>query len=303
MIYNEKVVALDKLLSVFEASEGSINMYYGKIGNGKTYSATSDILDYLAQGKVVYANWKIKVEDFDDRKSFFHILKNIILNRSSFFLIPCNKNLYYFDIDEGVIDYTGKVIKSFNGEMSEFISWASALTDCHIFFDEGQDLFDSYEGTKFSKSKRRLILHTRHYKRSLNIISQRFNAIQVSARGNVSRFFKCVKYLDWGFVKMFARYEFQEMKGEEPNEDAEPDSVKKYWGSKRVYNAYNTSYLADGTLPSQTVHYEAFLFDFKGKMQLLKEYIDSIVKPIKLWSIESFRSLKARKDVFLRQIR
>jgi len=34
-----------ELLDLFEPDEGSVNMYYGRIGHGKTYSATSDILD------------------------------------------------------------------------------------------------------------------------------------------------------------------------------------------------------------------------------------------------------------------
>ena len=228
----------------------------------------------LSRGAVVYANWKIKVEDFDDRKSLFHILKNIIVGQSTFYKIPCSKILYYWTIDDGLFDYEGKKLRDFNGDVAEFISWASELTDCHIFADEGQWIFDSYEQTKFSKQKRKMILHTRHYRRSLNVISQRFNAIHVSMRGNVSRFFKCVKLYDWGFIRMFARYEFQEMEGEEPAENGDPESVKKYWGSKKIYNAYNSCYLADGVVPSQTVNFEAYEFNSYGRYKLLMEWLD-----------------------------
>jgi len=248
-------VLTDDLLDVFEASEGSINMYYGKIGNGKTYAATSDILDLLKQGKVVYANWHIQVEDFDDRKSLFLTIVNILLFKKRFYKIPCAKNLHYFDPEQ------------FNstGELTE---WLSSLNDCHIFFDEGQDMFDSYEGTKFAKSKRRLILHTRHYHRTLNIISQRPTAIQVSARGNVNRFYKCVKLASWPWIR-FARYEFQEMAGETVDEEAEPESVKTYWGSNRVFKAYNTDYLAQGIPKSQQVFFEAFDLNFGDKLRLI----------------------------------
>jgi len=242
----------DDLVDVFEASEGSINMYYGLIGNGKTYSATSDVLDLLRQGKVVYANWKIEVEDFDDRESWVMILRNILFFQKRFYHIPCSENLHFFDPEQ------------FNSTF-ELVEWLSNLNDCHIFFDEGQDMFDSYEGTRFSKAKRRLILHTRHYHRTLNIISQRPTAIQVSARGNVNRFYKCVKLASWPWVR-FARYEFQEMTGETVNENAEPISVKRYWANNRVFNAYNTDYLADGIPKSQATFFTAYDLTFIEKI-------------------------------------
>lgn len=258
-------VLTDDLVDVFRASEGSINMYYGMIGNGKTYAATADILDLLKQGKVVYANWHIEVEDFDDRDSMLMTIGNILLFRKRFFKIPCAQNLYYFDPEQ----FSSTV---------ELVEWLSGLNDCHIFFDEGQDMFDSYEGTKFSKHKRRLILHTRHYHRTLNIISQRPTAIQVSARGNVNRFFKCKKIATWPWVR-FARYEFQEMKGETVDEEAEPVSVKTYYGNKRVFKAYNTDYLAQGIAKSQEVNFEAFDLTSKEKMQLLLRNVNRLFKP------------------------
>ena len=256
-----KVLSHD-LLDVFTASEGSINMYYGLIGNGKTYSATSDILDLLKQGKVVYANWKIIVPDFDDRKSLWFLIKNTILFRKRFYKIPCSQNLHFFDPE--TFSSTG-----------ELVEWLSSLNDCHIFFDEGQDMFDSYEGTRFSKAKRRLILHTRHYHRTLNIISQRPTAIQVSARGNVNRFYKCVKLASWPWPR-FARYEFQEMSGETVDETVDPISRKSYWGSSSVFNAYNTDYLAEGIPKSQAVFFEAYDLNFKEKLKALFVFFRSL---------------------------
>jgi len=171
MSYVGKKVISDELIDVFEASEGSINLYYGLIGHGKTYSATADILQLLKQGKVVYCNWKINVSDFDDRDSLLISFINLLIGRKRYYHIPCSKNLHYFSADED----------RFENHLN-LVEWLSSLNECHIFFDEGQDMFDSYEGTKFSKLKRRLILHTRHYHRVLNIITQRPTAIQVSAR-------------------------------------------------------------------------------------------------------------------------
>jgi len=257
-----KSVPIDDLIDVFAASEGAINMYYGLIGNGKTYAATSDILDLLKQGKVVYCNWRIVVENFDDRENFWMILRNWLFFRKRFYKIPCSENLHFFDPDSF----------STTGELTE---WLSGLNDCHVFFDEGQDMFDSYEGTKFAKSKRRLILHTRHYHRTLNIISQRPTAIQVSARGNVNRFYKCVKLASWPWPR-FARYEFQEMSGETVNEAVDPISKKTYWGSKRVFGAYNTDYLAEGIPKSQKVFFEAFDLSFKDRTLAFGHFFQQI---------------------------
>jgi len=146
------------------------------------------------------------------------------------------------------------------------------LTDCEVFIDEGQWIFDSYEGTKFSKAKRRLILHTRHLNRSLNIISQRTQAIQVSARGQVNRFFKCEKKLSWPIL-VFKRTEFQEMKDNDVDEMSEPASEKTYIASKRVMEAYNTKYLRGGIATSQEVYFEAFEFDLKNRIKLAFSYL------------------------------
>jgi len=254
MELGKKVLTQD-LVDVFSASEGSINMYYGKIGNGKTYSATSDILDLLNQGKVVYANWHMVVDDFDDRESLVMLIMNTLLFRKRFYKIPCSKNLHFFDPE--TFDSTGALVE-----------WLSGLNDCHIFFDEGQDMFDSYEGTRFSKAKRRLILHTRHYHRTLNIISQRPTAIQVSARGNVNRFYKCEKLASWPWIR-FCRPEFQQMVGDTVDETADPVSLKTYWAKKSVFEAYNTDYLAQGIPKSQRVYFEAFDLRFVERARLL----------------------------------
>lgn len=244
-----------ELVDLFQSEEGSINLYYGLIGQGKTYAATADILELLTQGKVVYCNWHINVDDFDDRETFWIAFRNFLFFRPLYLKIPCKDNLHYFDPS------------TFNNN-EEMMEWLSNLNDCYIFFDEGQDIFDSYEGTKTSKLKRRVILHTRHYHRTLNIITQRPTAITVSARGNVNRFYKCEKIASWPWVR-FARTEFQEMKSETVDELSEPVSVKTYWASDRVFRAYNTDYISQGIEKSQVVNFEAFYLTFFDRLQVL----------------------------------
>jgi len=242
-------VAKELLLDLFEPDEGSVNFYYGRIGNGKTYSATADILDYLSQGRVVYANWHIDFDGFDERKSFPHVFFKFLGFRKRFYSFP-KENLHYFSPDDVDIKFLG------------------ALTDCEVFVDEGQWIFDSYKGTDFSVEKRKLILHTRHFNRSLNIISQRTQALHVTARGQVNRFFKCEKVLTWPWL-IFRRTEYQDMKENDVDEEADPISKKTYFASSRVLNAYNSKYMRAGVPKSQEVYFSAYDFSFIGRLRLL----------------------------------
>lgn len=245
--YGKLVEAEEELLDLFEPDEGSVNLYYGRIGNGKTYAATADILKLLSRGRVIYANWQINWDGFDERQSFWHLFYKTLFLQKRFFLFP-KDNLRFFSPDDVTIE------------------WLASLTDCEIFIDEGQWIFDSYEGTKFSKEKRRLILHTRHVNRSLNIISQRTQAIQVSARGQVNRFYKCEKKMSWPFL-IFKRTEYQDMKGDDVDEDADPISEKTYFARKKVMEAYDTKYLRAGIPRSQEVYFSAYDLTYFDKIK------------------------------------
>jgi len=249
MEIGKKVDKTEELIDLFEPAEGSVNMYYGRIGHGKTYAATADILDLLSQGHVVYCNWVINYEGFDERDSFWHLFYNTLFFKDLFFFFP-KENLHYFNPDNVDADFL------------------ASLTDCDVFIDEGQWILDSYEGTKFSKTKRKLVLHTRHMNRSLNIISQRTQAIQVSARGQVNRFFKCEKKMEWPFL-IFKRIEFQDMKDNDVDENSPPISEKTYFASKKVLNAYDTKYLRAGVPRSQEIYFEAYEFGFKERWQMI----------------------------------
>jgi len=248
-----------ELIDLFEPNEGTINFYYGRIGQGKTYAATADILELLSQGRVVYANWKINYKGFDERESFIHVFFKTLFFRKDFYFFP-EQNLRYFSPDDVTIE------------------WLNSLTDCEIFIDEGQWLLDSYEGNKFSKEKRRLLLHTRHLNRSLNIISQRTQAVQVSARGQVNRFFKCEKKMEWPFL-VFKRTEFQDMKDNDVDEsETSIVSEKTYFASKRVMDAYDTKYLRAGIPRSQEVYFEAYRYTTIGRLKLFLNYLNPFVK-------------------------
>jgi len=246
-----KKIDRESLLGLFEPDDGTINLYYGRIGNGKTYAATADILEALERGDVVYANWHVQVPENDQRNSFFLLITGLFGLKRRYFRFPA-ENFHYFSPDD--VD----------------VEMLSGLTDCRVFIDEGQWIFDSYEGTRFSKAKRRLILHTRHCNRELNIITQRPTAIQVSARGNVNIFYKCEKRFELFGFKFFCRTEFQDMTGETVDE-TQPISRQWYFGSKRVYNAYNSKYLRGGIPKSQEVYFEAWYLSLVDKFHFLSE--------------------------------
>lgn len=257
------------LIDHFSAPEGSINLYFGRIGNGKTYSATADILDLLHQGRVVYANWRINYEGFDERESFIHwFYKTLFFQRTFYKFAP--QNLRYFsDADPSTWVINRK-------RYNDIIQFLGDLTDCDIFIDEGQWLLNSYEGTKFSDDKKRFILHTRHVNRSLNIVSQRTQAIHVTARGQIHRFFKCEKKMQWPFL-IFKRTEFQDMVENDVDEDAEPISTKTYFANKNVLNAYNSKYLRGGIEKSQEVHFSAYKLNVFNKIHLFFSLVRSRV--------------------------
>jgi len=171
LVHAGKAVEVDLLRDLFEAEEGAIVQYYGRIGNGKTYNATADIIQDLKQGLVVYANWKLDLGhiSFDQKDSKFYTFLGLIGIKKRFYkFLP--ENLHYLPIDDN------------------FMHVFADLTDCKVYLDEGHLIFDSYQMTKLSMEKRASILHTRHFNRTIAIISQRPTAVHVSSRANVNIF-------------------------------------------------------------------------------------------------------------------
>lgn len=215
-------------IDLFSPEEGSINLYYGRIGNGKTYNATADIIQDLKMGHIVYCNWRINLDEIslDETDSLVKSFFNMILFQKRYYSFK-KSNLRYFDSAD--IDLT----------------FLAQLSDCKVYIDEGQWIFDSYEKTDFSKAKRKLLLHTRHEDRVINIITQRPNAIQVTARAQVNRFFKCSKLMSWPFL-VFRKEEFQDMVANEVQDAVDPVNRTVYFARKSVLKAYNTKYLRSG---------------------------------------------------------
>lgn len=268
------VVPLD---DYFKAREGELNLYYGTIGSGKTYGATADIIDELNRGQLVYATWPINLEPFDDRKSLFMVVKNLIIWNKPFFKVNCPENFHYINAELGEVDG----IQTFNpNRPSEYIEYLNKLNHCSLYLDEAWRVIDSYQKTNFSLDSRNLILVTRHKFRTINLIAQRPTSIQVTARANVNRFYKFVKVASWPWVR-FARYEYQEMTGETVDETKDPISEKRYWLSKDIANRYNSYYYGELN-PLHEVDYTVFKLNIKEKIIALINIFKKTEKPKKI---------------------
>lgn len=284
-IQGQKVNNVEELIGVFDAQEGQIESYSGGIGQGKTYGATRRVIRDLQKGRVVYTNWRIDLSQYsgDQRESILHVIFNLIFFRKRFYNIDLHKNWHYFDLDA-----------------SNAVEVISRLTDCVVYCDEGQDLFDSYEGTKMSKDKRKSLTRTRHLNKTLVIISQRPQAIAVTARANVNIFYKHVCALRWPFV-LFKVYATEDIDANNMPLFDDAKVVERYFGSQRIFNTYNSKYLRGGIPTSQEVYFEAFDFSAKQRLLLLyrhlKAFGGSLIPRRGVKASEGEKTLSTRLDI------
>ena len=211
-----------EIYSIFSPVEGLNTVYYGKVRNGKTYNATADIIELLERGEIVFANWHINFEGFDERASFLHVLLKTVFGKKYFYKFNSG-NFHFLDMEDPLL-----------------ISTLNKLVGVHIFIDEGQWIFNSHLKTD-DPDKRRLILEGGHYCRSLNVITQRPMNIMKDIRSQINIWYKCSKKFQWGNFIMFQREEIQDMKDDVPDEDPEVRRpTKVYRAKKKVFDSYST---------------------------------------------------------------
>jgi len=83
--------------------EADIAQYFGKIRNGKTYIATRDAVELLNAGLVVYANWKIKFNGYDERDSKWNLFLGLLGLKKTFIKYP-KENFHFLPINEEFFD-------------------------------------------------------------------------------------------------------------------------------------------------------------------------------------------------------
>lgn len=243
-----RVIDIGELVDVFEAQEGEIQHIIGKTGNGKTYEGTRRALEDLKQGKNVYTTWQLILpEYYDEREDWSKLFWRTLFFRKRFYKFDYKKNWNFLDIDR-----------------PDLIQFVAGLTDCTVYLDEGQDIFDSRE--RIDKASRKILTRTRHMKKTLIIISQRSQAVDVTARANVTFYYKCVKtwVWFWPFATYFKVYRTEEMDitnfpiWEDFSTEWTAELWRSHFASKEVYNAYNSWYLRAGVPKSQEIYFEAY---------------------------------------------
>jgi len=240
MVIPPKIIVEDSrrdqinLLNLFPPGEHGIYMYYGRIGSGKTYAMTADILEALHKGKVVYTNYPINYMGYDQSWSFFWLLLGLFGVKRKYYNFS-KDNLRRIEID------------------ADFQDTFSELTDCIVALDEGYVVFDSYQMAKMPLKNRKNVYHTRHFDRSIWITSQRPTAVHVSMRSQVNVFYKITRLIKIGSFLLFRRQEL-DMASDETVDENKVYSTKLYIGKKDIFNAYDTKYLRQGANASQYVH-------------------------------------------------
>lgn len=243
-----KIIDIGELVDVFEAQEGVIQHIIGKTGQGKTYEGTRRALEFLKQGYTVYTSWQLVLPDYyDEREDKEKLFWNTLFFRKRFYKFDYKKNWHWLDIDR-----------------PDLIQFVAGLTDCIVFLDEGQDIFDSRE--RIDKASRKVLTRTRHMRKTLVIISQRAQAVDVTARANVQYYYKCVKTFAWfwPFKTYFKVFRTEEMDQgnfpiwEDPATEWEAELWQSHFASDEVYKSYNSWYLRAGIPKSQEVSFEAY---------------------------------------------
>lgn len=249
-----------EILDLIPPDEGALKQIYGRIGNFKTYYATFLAFKILERGQVLKTNWKLykdKKENilwdgYNEKDVFLNRLmgKLPILRKKEFLVVP-KENWEFFEISDSWAKKNG---------FADFQDWLMHQTDCTIMIDEGHVVYDSYKLTRMSMEERVMMTSTRHYDRTIYIISQRPSAIHANFRGNVNQFFKCEEMPKSWFSRYFKVTEFQDTdSSDKPDETREEirdeDGEIEEWSykfavaeetikvDKKLYNRYDSKYL------------------------------------------------------------
>lgn len=279
----KRIIDISGLVDLFGTGEDDVQHIIGKTGQGKTYESTRRALNYLTRGVVVYTTWELFLpEYFDERNSLYHILKNILFFNKTFFRFDYKKNWHFVNLDD-YLDKDG----IFNTE--KFARFLASRTDCVFMLDEGQDTFDSHK--RAGAIARQSITRTRHMHKTLVIISQRAQAVDVNARANVTFFYKCEVSQFLFFPKFFTVYITEDI--DENNNNpiwVRHDSTGRVvwrapvyysgFARQKIYNAYDSWYMRKKLIKSQETHLTAYKLSMKDKVHLLADYFTKKEKQI-----------------------
>jgi len=244
----------EEIINLFSPQEGTIAFYYGKVRNGKTYAATADILGLLERGEVVFANWNIDFNDFDERRNFRVALIKFVFGRSYFFKYK-KDNFHYFS------PATAPAV---------LVRRLNKLVNVHIFMDEGQWILNSHNRNPDPEAQA-LVLTNGHYCRSLNIISQRPSNVFKDYRSQVHFWYKCEKKLTWPWL-IFSKTIIEDMKDDLPDEESESNKVQIYFAKKKVFQAYNRWAFRGADAIDNNAEFEVYKTMFEQRLMIVLSF-------------------------------
>lgn len=267
-LVGKRIIDITDVVTQFEAQEGEVEHIIGKTGQGKTYEATRRAARYLFSGYTVYTTWRLHLPDYyDEREHWWPVIRNLLTFKKEYFRFDLKNNWHYVNLrdyedEDGVFD------------TERFSRFLASLTDCIFFLDEGQDVFDSH--TKAGKIARQTITRTRHMHKTLIVVSQRAQAVDVTARGNVTNFYKCEKR----YVP-FLGYRFRVYRTDDIDESssypiwARHDSTgREVWraeiyhsafAKKWIYDMYDSWYMRQAQIRSQDIKLDAYTLTWRDR--------------------------------------
>jgi len=232
--------------------EHGIYCYCGRLGQGKTYAMVRDVLRALNTGNVVYTNFTLNWNGYDERENIVSLFFGLLGLKKSYISYP-RSNLKFLPTDD-----------NWHKEFQK-------TRDCIHAIDEAYVLFDSYQMSKMPMSQRLNILQTRKFDRSIWYTTQRPTSVHAVMRGMTNVFYRCEKW-NIPFMTLFARDEF-DLATDETVNDEERLSRKIYRGEKRYFQMYNTK---------ETVGIKGELKNIGTKIEEEETYTINQVRP---WNV------------------
>lgn len=233
--------------------EHGIYCYCGRLGQGKTYSMVRDLIRMLNRGVVVYANFTINWDGYDERNNPFSLFLAAIGLKSRFVSYPAS-NLHYMPTDEDWHDNFARI------------------TDAIVAVDEAYVLFDSYQMAKMPMNQRMEILQCRKKDKSIWYTTQRPTAVHVVLRAMTNVFYRCEKW-NVPFMTLFARDEF-DLGADDTMDTDNRLSRKLYFGDSKFFRMYNTK---------ETVGLSGELASVGKKIEATDTYTIHVLRPWDVW--------------------
>jgi len=246
-----KTVSTQELVEILMPEEGRIQMVAGDPGEGKGYLIAKMMLDDLRAGIPVYSSMPLMFDGHDERENWFQLLVSLVLPWRSLFVNIKKENFH--------------LIKHRNLNAKEL----KEIYAGNLYLDEGQFILPSGFADR-DEDKIELVSLTRHMYRKIVIVSQRFNAVNVNARGLVHQYFLCEKLLEWPFI-LFRVSEYRKLKGGEVDEERRAGRPRLEIGSRRIFNAYDTHYWGEGKKIALEV--EGYLLSYFERCKALVQVV------------------------------